>query len=131
MARRESECKTAPIGWKKELVDNTLGPYQHSDPAGRIGVQWQRVAVVGAMPLLTGISTVVRAARQGKVSKADATANAGQKQRWRSAVSCMGSLLVVHAKCCQVDALARQHASALSRQSGKGMWRSSTIGVGA
>jgi hypothetical protein len=47
------------------------------------------------------------------VSAADADANVGQKQRQLHNCKCMGSRPDGHAKCCQVDALALQHANAI------------------
>lgn len=47
------------------------------------------------------------------VSASDADANVRQKRRQLHSCRCMGSLPDGHAKCCQVDALARQHANAI------------------
>jgi hypothetical protein len=47
------------------------------------------------------------------VSASDADANVGQKQRQLHCCKCKDSLPDGHAKCCQVDALARQHANAI------------------
>jgi hypothetical protein len=47
------------------------------------------------------------------VSAADANANVVQKQRQLHYCKCMGSWPDGHAKCCQVDALALQHANAI------------------
>lgn len=59
---------------------------------------------------MTGISALLKAARHGK--RADADASIMQKQRQLHYCKCKGSRPDGHAKCCQVDALARQHANA-------------------
>jgi hypothetical protein len=64
--RRDIEHARKPIGWDTELVEKRLSSYQQEGPAGRIGVQWQRVAKKGAMPSMTGISALLKAARDGK-----------------------------------------------------------------
>lgn len=67
--RRERETASKPIGRDKKLVEKGLSSYQQQRAAGRIGVQWQkRVAIEGAMPSMTGISALLKAARQGKRS---------------------------------------------------------------
>jgi len=60
---------------------------------------------------MTDIRALVK--QQDRSSASDANASSMQKQRGWIPVGCMGSRSDRHVKCCQVDALARQHASAL------------------
>jgi hypothetical protein len=78
---------------------------------------------------MTGINALLKAARHGK--RADADASVRQKQRQLRCRRCMGSLPDGHAKCCQVDALARQHANAFEHAIWNCMWRIGTVGLGA
>ncbi|KAF1836341.1 hypothetical protein BDW02DRAFT_493762, partial [Decorospora gaudefroyi] len=87
-------------------------------PAERIGVQWQKVAIVEAVPSMAGINALLKAARHGKRSRRGHQCHA--KAAPVEICTCMGGLPDGHAKCCQLDALARQLPAPLSMQSGKG-----------
>ncbi|KAH4922888.1 hypothetical protein HBI79_174010 [Parastagonospora nodorum] len=63
MPRRDIESRTTPIGSRTKLVETMLSPYQQEGPAGRIGVQWQTGAILGALPSMTGTSALLKAAR--------------------------------------------------------------------
>jgi hypothetical protein len=81
-------------------------------------VQWRKVASVEAVPLMAGISALLKAARQSKRSRRGHQFHA--KAAPVELCTCMGSVPDGHAKCCQVDALARQLPAPLSMQSGTG-----------
>jgi hypothetical protein len=49
-----------------QLVEKMLSSYQQEGSVGRIKVQWQTGAILGAVPSMTGISALLRAARDGK-----------------------------------------------------------------
>jgi hypothetical protein len=57
-----------------------LSSYPQEGPAGRYWVQWQMVTVVGAVPSMTGISTLLKAARDGKRSRRE-------RPRWTKAAA--------------------------------------------
>ncbi len=83
--------------WLAEgLVDNTIGPYQHSESSG---ANWRAMAEGCGC---RSNAVVDRHQYRGKGSKArqaaaDATANGRAKAAMAECCSCMGSLLVVHA----------------------------------
>ena len=69
MPRRDSESQRKLIGRDKKLVEDVLSSYQQEGPVGRIGTQWQKGAILGAVPSMTGIKALVKAARHGKRSR--------------------------------------------------------------
>lgn len=45
-----------PIGHEEKLVKSGLSSCRHKSFGERIGVQWQKVAILDAMPSMTGTS---------------------------------------------------------------------------
>lgn len=107
-----------PIGPYKELVTSGLSSSRHKRVGERIGLQWQKVAILETVPSMAGTKVLLKAARQSKRSRRRRRRHV--KAAAVEMCTCMGRLPDGHAKCCQIDALARQLPAPLSMQSGGG-----------